>query len=777
MQRRTVRMTQKNYKFVNQPVRKKDAMALVTGKPVYTEDIIPENYLIVKVLRSPHANAMIREIRTDIAKKVPGIEAIYTYQDVPNKRFTMAGQTYPEPSPYDHLILDPHVRYVGDAVAIVAGETEKAVDKAMKLIKVTYDVMEPLLDFRVAKDHSILVHPEDTWKSLCDVGADNRRNLCSSGVEGEGDIDAILNECDVVIENTYHTKANQQAMMETFRTYTTIDPYGRLHVIGSTQIVFHVRRILANALDIPKSKIRVTKPRVGGGFGAKQTCVTEIYPAFVTMKTGKPALLIYSRVESQTVASPRHEMEIKVKIGAMNDGRIRCMDMYTLSNTGAYGDHGPTTVGLSGHKAISLYNNHMEAFRFQYDVVYTNVQNAGAYRGYGATQGIFAVESAVNELATKLQLDPLHIREMNMVREGQAIAAYYNETTTSCALDRCMNRAKELFGWDEKPVARQLENGKIRSKGMAMAMQGSGISSVDVGSATIKLNDEGFYVLSIAAADMGTGCDTILAQMAAECLDCDVDDVIVYGADSDTSPYDSGSYASSTTYVTGKAVERACLELKEKMCTLAATMLQCNKEDVIFEGSQIRTMDGSGCVSLFDLATQSMCGNSEATQVTVSHSSPISPPPFMVGMVEVDVDMETGSVDLLDYVAVVDCGTVINTNLARVQTEGGLAQGIGMALFENVTYNEKGRILENSFMQYKLPTRQDVGRIRVDFESSYEETGPFGAKSIGEIVINTPPPAIAHAIYNATGVWHRELPMTPEKVLLGIHHNKENRRG
>lgn len=759
-------MENKKYHYVSQPIRKKDAMALVTGQPVYTEDIIPSDCLIVKVLRSPYAHALIQEIHTETAKRIPGIEAIFTYQDVPQKRFTMAGQTYPEPSPYDRLILDQRVRYVGDAVAIVAGETEKAVERAMKAIKVRYQVLEPLLDFRKAKDHPICIHPEENWQTLCDVGADRKRNLCCTGCESDGDLDQVMKECDLIVEGTYHTKANQQAMMETFRTYTEIDPYGRLHVIGSTQIVFHVRRILANALDIPKSKIRVTKPRVGGGFGAKQTCVSEIYPAFVTWKTKKAAKMIYTREESQLCSTPRHEMEITVRVGAMRDGKIRAIDMYSLSNTGAYGEHGPTTVGLSGHKAISLYNNHLEAFRFNYDVVYTNIQSAGAYRGYGATQGIFAVESAVNELAEKLSMDAVRIRELNMVREGQTMPSYYNESTDSCALNRCMERAKELFAWDEKPDVWVLSNGRIRSKGVAMAMQGSGISGVDVGSATIKLNDEGFYVLSIAAADIGTGCDTILAQMAAECLECDIDDVIVYGADSDTSPYDSGSYASSTTYVTGKAVEKACLGLKEKICIIAGELLRCSPEDLFFDGRYVSAADRSRKVSLMEIATKSMCGNTEATQVTVTHSSPVSPPPFMVGMAEVETDPETGSCEVIDYVAVVDCGTVINSNLARVQTEGGIAQGIGMALTENVTYNATGHMYENSFMQYKIPTRMDLGHIRVEFESSYEKSGPFGAKSIGEIVINTPAPAIAAAIHHATGVWFHELPITPEKIAM-----------
>ena len=331
-----------------------------------------------------------------------------------------------------------------------------------------------------------------------------------------------------------------------------------------------------------------------------------------------------------------------------------------------------------------------------------------------------------------------------------------------------MMRAKEMIGWDEKFPCRDMGNGKVRSVGVSMAMQGSGISGVDVGSATIKLNEDGIYTLMIGAADMGTGCDTILAQMAAECLDCGIDDIIVSGADTDTSPYDSGSYASSTTYVTGRAVERACEKLKEKICQRASQMMECSAEGLEFDGHVVKDLDSGKSVTLQEIGTSSMCGNECALQVTESHSSPVSPPPFMVGMVEIELDKETGHVEILDYVAVVDCGTVVNPNLARVQVEGGLVQGIGMALYENIQYTQKGQMMNQSFMQYKVPTRLDMGKLRVEFEPSYEPTGPFGAKSIGEIVINTPSPALAHAIYNATGIWFRELPITSEKIAMGL---------
>ena len=757
-------------KVVNQPLRKKDAMQLVTGQPVYVDDVTPRDCLCVKLLRSPHANAIVKSINKTAAMKVPGMEAIFTWEDVDQdgRRYTQAGQTYPEASPYDRLVIDRHVRFVGDVVAILAGADEKCVDKAMKLVKVEYEVLEPVLDFHTAKDNPVLVHPEDNWESLAPVGADNKRNLCAHDECGNGDIDAVLADCDVVIDRVYHTQACQQAMMETFRTYCEIDTYGRLHIISSTQIVFHTRRIVANALHIPKSKVRVTKPRIGGGFGAKQTAVSAVYPAFVTWMTKKPSKIIFSRVESQIASSPRHEMEMHVRLGANKDGIVRGIDLHTLSNTGAYGEHGPTTVGLSGHKSIPLYGK-AEAFRFTSDVVYTNHMSAGAYRGYGATQGLFAVESAVNELANILGMDPFKIREMNITHEGEIMPAYYGQLNTSCALDRCLARVHDMIDWDNKYPCRDMGNGKIRAVGMGMAMQGSGITSMDVGSATLKVNDEGFYTLLIGAADMGTGCDTTLAQIAAEVLECPLDNITTLSADTDWSPYDSGSYASSTIYVTGKATEKCALELRGKICALGAKLLGCDKEQVSFDGREVRVEEGENAgktINLSDIATASMNGNSIELQATVTHSSEISPPPYMVGAAEIEVDTETGEVTLLDYAAAVDCGTPINPNLTRVQAEGGIAQGIGMTLTESVTYDDRGYPMENSLFQYKIPARVDIGKIRVEFENSYEGEGPFGAKSIGEVVINTPLPAISDAIRNAVGKRFYELPITPEKIAM-----------
>ena len=754
-------------KYVNKPVPKTDAMSLVTGKPVYTDDLAPSDCLIVKILRSPHANAWVEEIKTDAAKKIEGIACVLTYEDVSHKRFTLAGQTAPEISPWDRYIIDKHVRFVGDPVAIVAGETEEAVDKALKRIKVKYRVEEAVLDIHTAKDNPILVHPEDDWYMPIPAGGDNKRNLCSSNVEEVGDVDAMLEKCAYTVDQVYHTKANQQTMMETFCTYCYMDHFQRLTVVSSTQIPFHIRRIVGNALNIPSSKVRVIKPRIGGGFGAKQSSVSEVFPALVTWVTGRPSKIVFSRKESMIASSPRHEMEVHIRMGADENGIVKAIDLYTLSNTGAYGEHGPTTVGLSGHKSIALYR-HTEAYRFAYDVVYTNMQAAGAYRGYGATQGIFAVESAADELAHKMGMDPVKFRELNMPMEGEALPGYPDVPINgSCTMDKCLARAKEMIGWDEKYPFRDMGNGKVRGVGIAMAMQGSSIAGIDVGGADIKLNEDGSYTLALGCSDMGTGCDTILAQMAADCLDTDMKNIVVFSVDTDISPYDSGSYASSTTYATGNAVIQACGELRKRIHAFGAQMLGVSAEDSDFDGEKVRTEDGKE-VTLQQIAGKATCGVCSELQVVKEYSSPISPPPFMVGAAEVEVDKETGQIDVIDYVGVIDCGTPINPNLARVQAEGGIGQGIGMVLYEDVQYTDKGKIRNNSFMQYKIPNRMDIPKVRIEFESSYEKTGPFGAKSIGELVIDTPCPAIANAVYNATGVRVRELPITLEKVAMGI---------
>ena len=751
--------------FVGKSIPKTDGMAIATGKPVYTDDLSSKDALIVKILRSPHANAIIKNIDTSRAMLVPGVECVLTYKDVPNKRFTLAGQSYPEPSPYDRLILEDRVRYLGDEVAIVAAVDEKTAIKAIKMIKVEYEVLDAVIDFETAIDNKVIVHEKEIHTNF-DIGMQRERNIVSTHNYTKGDIDKTLSECDIVLEETYYTQAQAQAMMETYRAYNYLDHMGRLVVISSTQIPFHVRRHLSRALNIPSSKIRVIKPRIGGGFGGKQTACVEIFSALVTLKTGKPAKLIYSRKETFNCSNSRHAMKMKVRMGATKDGIIKVIDINALSDTGAYGEHASTTFGLVGEKSMPIYNK-LEAARFTGNVVYTNKMPAGAFRGYGATQGCFAVESTINKLAAKLNIDPVELRLKNIVKEGETTFAY-DKSINSANLEECIRKGKEMIKWDEKYPSKDLGNGKVRSVGMALTMQGSGIANIDTSSVEVRLNDDGNYTLFVGSTDMGTGSDTILAQMACDILETTMDKITVVSADTDIVPYDPGSYASSTTYVTGMAVVKACQQLREKIIEVGANRLHVAKELAEFDGEKVFCDDKF--ITIFDLAVDFTVGI-DKVQLNgfASHGSPVSPPPYIAGFVETEIDKETGKVEIIDYVAVVDCGTVINRGLATIQTEGGIVQGIGLALFEEVRYLENGQMDSNSFMQYKIPARSDVGTVRVDFVETYEPTGPFGAKSIGEVVINTPAPAIQDAIYNGVGVRVNSLPMTPEKIFMEMN--------
>lgn len=756
-------------KVVGKGIPKSDGMAIVTGKPVYTEDLVVQNALTIKILRSPHAFAKIKSIDTSRAEKIDGVECILTYKDVPNIRFTLAGQSYPEVSAYDRLILEPIVRYVGDEVAIIAAVDEKTALKAMKLIKVEYEVFEPVLDFEKAEDNKIIIHPEDDVFCNFEMGFDNKRNIASYNKIEVGDVEKELEDCDVVIEETYYTQAQAHCMMETYRSFNYLDHMGRLVVVSSTQIPFHVRRQLARALDIPVSRIRVVKPRIGGGFGGKQTAATEIFSAIVTLKTGKPSMLIYDRTETFESTNTRHPMRIRVKMGADKDGYIKAIDLEALSDSGAYGEHAPTVTGAVSQKTLPLYNK-TNAIRFVGKSVYTNRTTTGAFRGYGASQGTFAVESAVNKLAAKLNIDPTEIRLKNLIKEGETSLIHPDEKLGSSTLHKCIEKGKKLIGWDEKYPSKEIGNNKVRAVGMAVTMQGSGVANVDTSAAEVRLGDSGSYTLLIGSTDMGTGSDTILAQMAAEVLETTVDNIVVYAADTDASPFDPGSYASSTTYVTGMAVVKAAENLRKQMIENAAKVFEVTPEEVILEEDMLKTSDGSKTLTVKKLAETSVLGAGRLQLVgTATYGSKVSPPPFVAGFAEIELDKFTGKYEIIDYVAVVDCGTIINPNLVRIQTEGGIVQGIGMAMYEDVKYSETGKLQSNSFMQYKIPTRRDVGNIIADFVPSFEPTGPFGAKSIGEVVLNTPPPAIQNAVYNAVGVNITSLPITPEKVFMAMN--------
>lgn len=754
---------------INKSIPKVDGMGLVLGRPAFTDDLAPVDALIVKVLRSPHAYAEILDIDSHSAEALPEIKCILTYENVMDTLFSRAGQGFPEPSPYDHRILDRYVRYVGDAVAVVAGTTERAVDLALKKIKVNYRVIEPVLDFEKAMEAEVKVHDGDGTSSMFPIGHDPASNLSASYEMEIGDVKATLSECDAVYEGRFYTPSQCHAMTEPHSATAYYDFQDRLTIISSTQTPFHVRRIVGKTLDLPLSKIRVIKPRIGGGYGGKQAIHGEFYVSMVTMKTKMPSKIVYSRKEVFESTYTRHEMRIDMKIGAMKDGTIKAVDMEILSNTGAYGEHALTVLMVAGAKSLPLYNK-VDAVGFRGNVVYTNKTPAGAFRGYGAVQGNYALESAIDELAAMLKMDPVDIRRKNMMAEKETskIFEIMGEgkegtamTIESCKLDECMSLCLEKLNWKENYPRKEISDTKIRGVGLALAMQGSGIPYIDMASAIIKLNDDGFFNLMVGATDLGQGSDTILAQMAAETLSVPTEKIIVYSSDSDLTPFDTGAYASSTTYISGHSVIIAAERMIEEI--LRVGKAHFGSEDVTYDGECIRC--GSESVTLKDLSTVLFYSeNQEQLVTTGSYVGKKSPPPYMVGGAEVEIDKQTGRVEVINYVAVVDCGTTINPNLAKIQVEGALVQSIGMSLYEDVKYTEEGRMINGSFLKYKVPTRMEVKNMEVIFVDSYEPSGPYGAKSVGEIGSDTPPAVITNAIKNALGVRMTELPITPEKV-------------
>ena len=766
-------------KVVNQKTPSVDGKGIMMGRPAFTDDLAEANSLIVKVLRSPHAFAKIKKIDVSKAKALTGVEVVLTYHDVPRTSFTRAGQGYPEPSPHDKFILDEYVRYVGDEVACVAAVNESIADQALKLIEVEYEVLEPVLDYETAYENKNIIHPEDGIREMFPIGFEPKKNVAAAYDMHVGDVEDALSKCDVVIDETYYTQAQAHAMLEPHTANARLDYHNRLVIYTATQTPYHVRRIISQTLDMPISKIRVIKPRVGGGFGGKQAIHGEFFVSLVTLKTKKPSKMIYSRQEVFESSYTRHPMRIRMRLGAMKDGTLKAIDCYSLSDTGAYGEHALTVFMITGSKVLPLYNK-VDAVRFGGRVVYTNHVSAGAYRGYGAIQGNFALESAIDVLAKKLNIDPLELRRKNMMEEGETspIFAIMGEGTEGTAMDMdtcklryCLDRGAELIGWKKKYPFVKVGPNKVRAVGMAIAMQGSGIPYIDMAAATIKLNDDGFYNLTVGATDIGQGSDTVITQIVAEALMTSVDKVIIYSSDTDLTPFDVGAYASSTTYVSGNAALKAALKMKGMLIKEAANYLNVKEEEIVFDGDKFTSKDK--VLTLSDMANRLYYNENQhqltATESYVGHKSP---PPFMAGYVEIELDTETGEYDILHYVSVVDCGVTINPMLAKGQVEGGIVQGLGMACFEDVKYSKRGKLNSNSFLYYKIPTMLDVKKLTTEFAESFEESGPYGAKSVGEIGIDTPPAAIANAVANATGVRINKLPVTPEKIFQGLNKGK-----
>ncbi|MBN1898575.1 MAG: molybdopterin-dependent oxidoreductase [Spirochaetes bacterium] len=767
------------YKYVGKNIQKIDGLGLSTGKAQFTDDIDLPHMLYAKILFSPHAHALIQKIDVTLARKSKGVHAVLTYQDLPRIAHTTAGQGYPEPSPYDTFILDKKVRFVGDRVAAVAAESEVMAEKALKLIKVRYKVLDKILDpAQALKKNAAIIHDEKEARTVLPINYQPKKNLASEVKIITGDLEKGFKEARHIIEAEYSAHYAAHCCNEPHVVITFLDSSGRLVIRTSTQVPFHVRRIVAERLKLDTGQIRVVKPRIGGGFGSKQEVLVEDICAALTMKTGRPVKLEYTRKEEFISSRTRHPQKIKLRTGVRSDGTLTAIDMNMLMNTGAYGSHALTVACNTGSKVLPLLK--CDNIRFHARSVYTNLPVGGAYRGYGATQGYIAMGIQADMIAEKLGMDILDFYKKNHIREGETSPIFkalgegregVPQNIESCGLDECIDKGARAIGWYQKREKYKNRKGHIRrGVGMVCLMQGSSIPDIDMGAAFLKMNEDGSFNLLVGATDLGTGSDTILAQMASETLHVDVNKIIVYSSDTDMTPFDVGAYASSTTYLSGQAVIKASQEIKDQILKTASEMMGETISDLYLENSSVKSRISGKKVRFKDIGLYSLYEKNQHQIASIrSHITHKSPPPFAAHFAEVEVDTATGKVNVVNYIAAVECGTAINPKLAEGQTEGAVLNGISYALCEEFIFDKDGRLLNADFSNYKVYMTPDLPGLTTILVQGYSEpTGPYGAKSVSEISINGPVPAISNAIYHACGIRMTHPPFTPQKILSSL---------
>jgi len=769
------------WQVVGKPEIKVDAVKLAQGKPAFAADIEKRGMLVAKVLHSPHAHARIKSINADKARDIPGVAAVLTWQDIPRVVYSTAGQSDPIPGPLDCFSLDNKVRFVGDRVAFVAAETAQIAEEALKAIEVDYEVLDAILDLEDAmKPGAIQIHDEPEYVNFAD--SDPTRNLPAKIRIDIGDVEKGFAEADRIFEAEYVVPKVQQAHIEPHVCVTYWDEDDRLVIRTSTQVPFHVRRMLAPVLDLPVKRIRVIKPRIGGGFGGKQEVLMEDVAAHLTIATGRPVIYEYTREEEFIAARSRHPMKIRMKTGVKKDGTITANSMYALSDTGANGAHALTVTGNTGHKSMALYVGDGEYrkspnIRFYADIVYTNTPPAGAYRGYGVPQGYWPLDRHIEKIAHAMGFDPIEFRLKNAIRPGEyhPFSTAWNEGREprpeiihTVGLEQCVQQGKAAIGWDQKfnnPDWQNVSPTKKKGIGIATVMQGTAIPYLDMGGASIKMNDDASFNLLIGATDLGTGSDTVLAQMAAEVLGVPTEDILVYSSDTDFTPFDKGAYASSTTYISGTAVVKAAEQAAERIKIRAAKMLEVDDHTRIKLGNRLATAPDGKSIPLSEIALDTL-HRSEQEQIMGigSYVSPSSPPPFGAQFAEVTVDTETGQVTVDRLVMAVDSGVIVNPLTAGGQIEGGMTQALGYAVCEEMRYDEKGSAIERDFDRYHIFRADEMPELTTIFVETFEPSHPFGVKAVAEIPMDGVAPAIGNAVRDAVGVDIDENPITPEKV-------------
>lgn len=775
-------MSDNNYTNVGKNVTKIDAYSLAQGKAKFVDDFEMRDFLYVQILKSPHAHAYIKSISIEEALKLEGVKEILTYKNVPQISHTTAGQGYPEPSPYDTYFLDKKVKYVGDRVAVIAGETPEIVKKAVSLIKVEYEKITPVFDYEKAwDDGQATIHENDISDGYMKAYNGLKNHAAHVDVEA-GNFAEAYQKAEKKIDGVYKYHYTQHCPIEPHVCFSYLDERDRLIIVTSTQVPFHVRRICARVLDIPVQKIRVIKPRIGGGFGVKQEVFLEYIVGLVTLRTKRPSKLIYTRTEEFTSSRTRHPHTVSLKTG-ITGNKINSIYMHALSNTGAYGSHALTVVSNAGSKTLPIYNK-IENVKFVGDAVYTNLPVGGAYRGYGATQGAFGLEIHMDKIAYELGEDPIEFRKRHLIQNGEGSPIFkklgegregVEMTLNSVTIHECLDIGMKEIKWKEKKQrTRQIGNSsKYRGVGCCALMQGSSIPYIDMGGAYLKLNEDGSFNLHIGATDLGTGSDTVLAQIAAEELQTDVSKMIVYSSDTDFTPFDVGAYASSTTYLSGMAVKKAAANIKTEILKYAEMKLNENISDLFVRDGVIYSKnDKNKMASYSEIAIYSLYSQNQS-QITgvASHITTESPPPFLACFIDVEVDIDTGKITINEILSVIDCGKAIHPKLAEGQVEGAVINATSSALSEEYIFDKNGRMLNSSFRDYKIFSTTDVPKMKTILVDSYEPSGPFGAKSVSEIGANAPAPAISNAVFDAIGTRLIELPFTPEKVYKAIQNS------
>ncbi len=759
---------------VGKAEQKVDAVKLAKGRPVFTGDMPKEGMLYAALLTSPYAHARIKRIDVSKAKALPGVHAVLTYKDIPRVKYASGGQSYPNPRPYDQVVLDNKVRHVGDRVAVVAAETPEIARQALNLIEVEYEVLPHVLDpLEAMQDGAPVIHDEEDTTDIYD-----REHNIVHHIEAEvGDPEAMWAKADFVIEREYRTPQQQHVNMEPHVCLTYWDEDDRLVVLTSNQVPFHIRRMLAPLIGLPEKRIRVIKPRLGGGFGNKQEMVVEDLAAWLTIVTGRPVYFEFTRYQEFVSTRSRHPQIMRYKVGVTKEGEVVATELRLIGDTGAYGTHGLTVQMVGGFKGLTLYNAPYS--KFVCDVVYTNKPTPGAFRGYGATQCFFGIESIMSEIAAEMGWDVVEFKRKNWIKPGEPMRLAkqlgegregFEQIARTSGLEECVQVGLEAMKWYEKrnnPEWHQVP-GKPhlrRGIGMAVMMHGSGVAGLDMGAAAIKMNDDGSFNLMFGATDIGTGADTVLAQIAAETLHVPLEDIIVYASDTDLTPFDTGAYASSTTYISGGAVRKAAAQVLEQIKEHAALMFGLEStEGLRVETRKVIAPDGRE-LTYRDIALNSLhMQNQHQIMAVASHMSYESPPPFGAQFVEITVDTETGQITVDRVLMVVDSGRIINPITASGQVEGGIHQALGLAHTEEMVYDERGHLENPRIGPYYIYRAADMPRVEVIFVQTNEPTGPYGAKSIAEIPMDGISPAMVDALHNATGVWVREIPLTPERV-------------